>query len=97
MHKQRVSNKTQSLKITISKGGAVNNKQRKKIREVIKQLKDTSERIDQIKDDEDDSRIDIPENLQNSENYIYSESCSEVLSDAVSDINETIDSLENIL
>lgn len=74
----------------------MNKERRQKIREVIKDISIISSRLDGIKDDEDDTRVDVPENLQSSEQYETSEHCSDIMEDAISDLNQICENLEEI-
>ena len=74
----------------------MNKERRQKIREVIKDISIISSRLDGIKDDEDDTRVDVPENLQSSEQYETSERCSDIMGDAISDLNQICEYLEEI-
>ena len=53
--------------------------------------------LDKIKDEEDDARDNIPENLQSGETYETSEECSDVMSDALDNINDAIENLNGII
>lgn len=74
----------------------MNKERRKRIREVIQDLSAVSSKLESIKDDEDDARAEIPENLQNSSNYEESERSSDIIGDAISELSEISDSLEEI-
>ena len=52
--------------------------------------------LENIKDEEDDARENIPENLENSEMYEASENCSDTIEDAISDIEGAINSILEI-
>lgn len=74
----------------------MNAKRRKKIKDVIKRLSDCKDDLESIKEDEDEARDNIPEPLQNGDAYCESEECSDKIGDAISDIKDVVDSLENI-
>lgn len=74
----------------------MNDKRRKRIREVIHDLSIVSSKLESIKDDEDDARAEIPENLESGEIYIESEKSSDIIGDAISELNEITKSLEEI-
>ena len=74
----------------------MNKERRKRIRKVIQGLSAFSSELESIKDEEDDARESTPENLQNSEKYEESERSSDIIGDAISELNEISDSLEEI-
>lgn len=74
----------------------MNNRRRKKMSCIIKELEQCVGELNDIKDEEDSSRDNIPENLQESSTFLFSEQCSEMLDDAISDIESTIRTLEEI-
>ena len=74
----------------------MNNERRKRIREAIHDLSIVSSKLESIKDDEDDARAEIPENLESGEIYIESEKSSDIIGDAISELNEITKSLEEI-
>lgn len=74
----------------------MNVKRRKKIKDVIKRLNDCKDDLESIKGDEDEARDNIPEPLQNGDTYCESEECSDKIEDAISDIKDVVESLENI-
>lgn len=75
----------------------MNKKRRKKIRDVTSQLNECLSTLEWIKDDEDEARDSTPESLQGTQSYQNSEECSEVMEDAMSDIQDAVDKLENII
>lgn len=74
----------------------MNDKRRQRIRYVVQQLTSCTSSIELIKDEEDYSRDNIPENLQSGEKYCTSEECSDKLEDALIDIKQVINALESI-
>ena len=74
----------------------MNKERRQRIRKVIQGLSAFSSELESIKDEEDDARESTPENLQNSEKYEESERSSDIIGDAISELNEISDSLEEI-
>ncbi len=74
----------------------MNNERRKRIKKVITTLSECSSELESIKDDEDDARESMPENLQNSDRYEESENCSDVIGDAISDLDDIVNGLEEI-
>ena len=75
----------------------MNKERRKQISAVIGRLSDCAGDFESIKDEEDESRENIPENLQSGDRYSESEECSGALEDAASGIQEIIDNIENII
>lgn len=74
------------------------NKQRKRlIIEKIEALRNISSGIEAVMNDEDEARENIPENLQNGEAYDTSEYCSDIMTEAISDIQQIIENLGNIV
>ena len=71
----------------------MNNNRRKEIKKIIKQLEELQSRIEDVRDDEQDSLDNIPESLQESERYEISEAALENLDVSV----DTIEELINIL
>jgi len=74
----------------------MNKKRREQIRLIITQLQSCANELEFTKDEEDESRENMPENLQHSDAYQHSEDCSDILMDAVESINDTINDLEGI-
>lgn len=74
----------------------MNKDRRDRIKDTIIILSNCKNDIERIKDDEDDARSNMPENLETSEKYEQSEEASDALDDAMSDIQGAIDTLENI-
>ena len=74
----------------------MNDKRRKRISEVVARLESCSTDLESIKDEEDETRDNIPENLQNGDRYCESEECSDKIDDAISDIRSAIDGLGEI-
>lgn len=74
----------------------MNKDRRKRIQEIITQLNTCSDNLSSIKDEEDFTRDNIPENLQGGEAYCVSEECSDKIDDALSDIQQAVGTLEEI-
>lgn len=75
----------------------MNRERRRKIKAVIGKLNQCSNDLDNIRDEEDYARDNTPENLQSKEQYEFSEECSNALDDAVTDIQEIVENLEDII
>ena len=74
----------------------MNKARRQLIREVVQDISSLSSRLESIKDDEDSARDSMPENLQSSEKYEESERCSDIIGDAISELNDIGETLEEI-
>ena len=72
----------------------MNQKRRAKISDVISRLEELSDKVDMLRDEEQDYYDNIPENLQGSERADASESAIDALESAVDSITEAISSLE---
>ena len=55
----------------------MNNKRREKISDLMEELSTPKDRLETIREEEDDARDNMPESLQNSERYEQSEEASE--------------------
>jgi hypothetical protein len=75
----------------------LNNERRKQINEIVSKLNQCVIELENIRDAEDESRGNMPENLQNSERYSYSEECSDALYTATDCLSDAIDELNNIV
>lgn len=74
----------------------MNRERRKKIKEIAGKLKECSTDLSFVKDEEDEARENIPENLQDGEAYCTSEEYSDKIEDAISDLDAVVESLEDI-
>ena len=72
----------------------MNKARRAKINNVKTELEGLSERIESIRDDEQDYYDNIPENLQDSERASASEAAIDALESAIDSIAEALESLE---
>ena len=70
---------------------------RKTLQKIFDQLSDLREEIEAVKEEEDGSRENIPENLQGSERYERSETASSNMDEAMEYISSACDSLESVL
>lgn len=73
----------------------MNNKRRAAIRAIAAKLKQLSEEIESIRDDEQDYFDNMPENLQGSERGEIAENAIDALDEASSNLEEAIGNLEN--
>jgi hypothetical protein len=71
----------------------MNKKRRKKIENVIEELASCASLLTDIKDEEDETRENIPDNLQANETFGNSEECSDILGDAITEIEGVIENL----
>lgn len=73
------------------------NKQRRgAIQDAISKLEDCKDLLSSVKDEEDEARENMPENLEGSEAYSFSEDCSDNIEEAISSVEEAIDTLGEI-
>lgn len=68
-----------------------------KIPPIKEELSSICDGIDLMKDEEDDYRESIPENLMSGTNYINSEECSEKMQEAIDDVQAAIDELDSAM
>jgi len=75
----------------------MNKLRRKSLQEIFDKLSDLREEIESIKDEEDESRENMPENLQGSERYEQSETASYNMDEAMEYISSACDSIESAM
>lgn len=75
----------------------MNTGRRKKLTVAIDHLREASNIVDQIKDEEQDSLDNMPENLQESERYSNMEEAVDALDDALVSINEAFEHVEDAM
>lgn len=75
----------------------INKQRRNSIRNAINLLERSADLIDDVRMDEQYALDNIPENLQNSEQYDAMEEAVDVLESAVSDIKDLKEDLERII
>lgn len=75
----------------------MNKARRKRISALQEILSSAIEELEEIAAEEDESRENIPESLQNSERYEISEMCSSNMSEAIDCISSASDYLEEIV
>lgn len=73
----------------------MNNKRRKRLREISKRLSDICGDIEDIKVEEENSMLNIPENLSCSEQYEKSETACYNLEEASNSIEDAIESINS--
>mgnify|MGYP003571417425 CR=1 FL=1 len=74
----------------------MNKARREKISDIVSKLQDCRSELETIQTEEDDSRYNMPENLEGSQRYTESEEASDALDSANSDIENAINTLEEI-
>lgn len=74
----------------------MNKARRERIQRVADDLGSIVFKVEQIKDEEDEYRDNMPENLQTSEKYEHSEECSDKMDDVITSLNEQIEILQEI-
>ncbi len=74
----------------------MNQERRERIKKTVIKISECVGELESIKDEEDDSRDNIPENLQGGDAYQQSEDCSDALQDAIDSINEAGEKLGEI-
>ena len=75
----------------------MNKKRKLKVVNIVNQLNSSLNIVEQVKDEEDEARENIPENLENSELYEESERWSDLLEDTSSSLQNIIDNLREKL
>lgn len=74
----------------------MNKQRRKEISECLTQLEEIKERLENTRDDEEFAFDNLPENLQGSTKGEEMEDAIGYLEEAISNIDDTIDELNNI-
>ena len=74
----------------------MNKESRQKVAQIVEQLYSCARALEQIKYEEDEARDNIPESLQGGEVYGRSEECSDTLEDAIDEIRNVIDNLNEV-
>lgn len=75
----------------------MNKIRRKALHEIYDKLSDLREELETIKDEEDESRENMPENLQGSERYEQSETASGNIDEAMEYLSSACDSIESAM
>lgn len=71
----------------------MNNKRRKELRRAIDMIETALDIVNSVKDEEEDTMYNYPENLQGTEIYENMETAVDTMDDAVSNIDDGISSL----
>lgn len=74
----------------------MNKERRECIGAITNVLRECSSTLENVKDDEDYAREQIPENLQNTDKYIKSEEASDVLDSAINGLEDVINTLDEL-
>lgn len=75
----------------------MNAARRARIRAARKTLRNVCDEIVAVRDEEDEARDNMPENLAYSERYEQSEECSEAMNSTIDLIEEAIESLDDAI
>ena len=73
----------------------MNKPRRKNLQVLLDQLAEIRDTLEAIKDEEEEYRDNMPENLQGSERYEKADTVCDDLCDAVSNLEEVIANIEN--
>lgn len=74
----------------------MNNKRRREIKNIVESLEVIKKIIEDLRDEEQDSLDNIPENLQDSINCFDSEFSLDCLDNSINKLNESIDQLKEV-
>ena len=74
----------------------MNKERRKKIEEAVDTIFDLKETLEEVKDEEGDARLNLPESLQNSERGEQMQEYVDMLYDAITSLDEAQSRLEDI-
>lgn len=86
-----------SCAIPSGRGGETLNKQRKKaIARLAQQVSAIASELEALKEEEDEARENMPENLWESDRYEVSEECSQAMEDALDSLESAASSLSEI-
>ena len=75
----------------------MNKKRRQKLHIALTELENVGNILGDVCDEENDALSNMPENLENSDRYMDMETNIECLYDAMSGINDAIESIEKIV
>ena len=75
----------------------MNNKRRQQLRKLIERMEAAKNELESILSDEEEYFDTMPENLQGSTNGMNSEEAIEKMNDAVTCIEEAVESIEEII
>ena len=75
----------------------MNKIRRKNLQSIIDQLEELKSSLEDLQSEEEEYRDNMPENLQGSERYELADAACDNLCDAVSNLEETISSIETAI
>lgn len=75
----------------------MNKFRRKALQDIYDKITELQEELEAIKDEEDESRENMPENLQGSERYEQSETASSDMEEAIEYLSSACDSIESAM
>lgn len=75
----------------------MNKQRRKRIEEVTGKMRDLLTEIEEIRDEEEEYRDNIPDNLQGSERYEKAEEYCGGLNEFIDTIESTLEDLDNLI
>lgn len=81
----------------IQRGDNINSKRRESLKIATRLLEEAYSRVSSAREDEEDARDNMPENLQGSDRFEKMEETVSYLSDSEELINEAIDKIQNCL
>ena len=74
----------------------MNKIRRTQLKKIAEELENSIGKLERIKEQEDDARENMPENLEYSDAYENSEQCSDTIEDVISSIQEAINNILEI-
>lgn len=75
----------------------MNKVRRKALQDILDKISELQEELEAIKGEEDESRENMPENLQGSERYEQSETASSDMEEAIEYLSSACDSIESAM
>lgn len=75
----------------------MNKFRRKALQDIFDKITELQEELEAIKDEEDESRENMPENLRGSERYEQSETASSDMGEAIEYLSSACDSIESAM
>lgn len=72
----------------------MNNLRRKTLQDLYNIIADAKDNLDEVRDEEECYKDNMPENLQNSERYEKAEAAVDALENAICSLEEALDSIE---
>ena len=75
----------------------MNPNRRKRLLGLLKEVEEIRSQVETIRDEEDEARDNMPENLQGSDRFVNSEESSEALSTAEDYLNDAASAIEEAI